>query len=60
MIFEATGLTMIVFQYTFEVPGKDNTYAMLWDYNIGLVRTTALFKSMGFSKVDDLSRGPKT
>jgi hypothetical protein len=40
-----------VFQYTFKKPGDDTLYTMLWDYNIGLVRTTPLFKCTGYSKV---------
>lgn len=44
-------LTIAVFQYNFRVPGDDTQYAMLWDYNIGLVRTTPLFKCTGHSKV---------
>lgn len=56
-----------VFQYTFRVPGGAGTgnggdgaggddgqgknYAMLWDYNTGLVRTTPLFKCCGYGKV---------
>jgi hypothetical protein len=41
----------LVFQYTFKVPGDEKTYCMMWDYNIGLVRTTPLFKCSGYSKV---------
>jgi hypothetical protein len=41
---------MLVFQYTFKVPGDEHVYTMLWDYNIGLVRTTPLFKCTGHSK----------
>lgn len=50
-VFDTVGLTLTVFQYTFKVPGNEIIYTVLWDYNIGLVRTTPLFKSMGFSKV---------
>ncbi|KAL3476532.1 hypothetical protein BJX99DRAFT_138824 [Aspergillus californicus] len=39
-----------VFQYTFEVPGEDKLWTVMWDYNIGLVRTTALFKCNHYSK----------
>ena len=47
-------LTMsTVFQYEFKPPGReeDKTYTMLWDYNVGLVRTTPLFKCCGYGKV---------
>ncbi|ETN41083.1 uncharacterized protein HMPREF1541_03018 [Cyphellophora europaea CBS 101466] len=41
-----------VFQYQFRVPGDEagKVYTMLWDYNIGLVRTTPLFKCCGYGK----------
>ncbi|KAL2408621.1 hypothetical protein ABEF93_005628 [Exophiala dermatitidis] len=39
-----------VFQYQYKVPGDSTTYTMLWDYNIGLVRTTPLFKCGNYSK----------
>ena len=60
-----------VFQYTFRVPGGGSrgddghaegsrdvgkAYAMLWDYNTGLVRTTPLFKCCGYGKVCCSSR----
>lgn len=44
-------LMMIVFHYHFQIPGSDQEWHMMWDYNIGLVRTTHLFKSNGYSKV---------
>lgn len=44
-------ITRLVFQYQFRIPGEEITYSMLWDYNIGLVRTTPLFKCCGYSKV---------
>jgi hypothetical protein len=47
----ALRLPSLVFQYNFKVPGDDKTYCMMWDYNIGLVRTTPLFKCSGYSKV---------
>lgn len=40
-----------VFQYTFRIPSESVTYTMIWDYNIGLVRTTPLFKCGQYSKV---------
>jgi hypothetical protein len=40
-----------VFQYTFKVPGDDREYAVLWDYNVGLVRITPFFKCCKYSKV---------
>ncbi|KAE8148889.1 hypothetical protein BDV25DRAFT_130816 [Aspergillus avenaceus] len=39
-----------LFQYTFKVPGDDKQWTVTWDYNIGLVRTTHLFKCQNFSK----------
>ncbi|KAJ5174227.1 uncharacterized protein N7482_000104 [Penicillium canariense] len=40
-----------VFQYTFQRKGVDvEPWTITWDYNIGLVRTTHLFKCMGYSK----------
>lgn len=39
-----------VFQYTFRVPGEERTWTVMWDYNIGLVRTTHLFKCNDYSK----------
>ncbi|KAJ5730375.1 APSES transcription factor Xbp1 [Penicillium malachiteum] len=39
-----------VFQYTFKVPGEDTEWMIMWDYNIGLVRTTHLFKCIGHTK----------
>ncbi|KIV94950.1 hypothetical protein PV10_02664 [Exophiala mesophila] len=39
-----------VFQYEFKVPGQDRVQTMIWDYNIGLVRTTPLFKCRNYSK----------
>ncbi|EXJ86809.1 hypothetical protein A1O3_03763 [Capronia epimyces CBS 606.96] len=39
-----------VFQYQFKIPGDSVQYTMLWDYNIGLVRTTPLFKCGNYSK----------
>jgi hypothetical protein len=54
---------MAVFQYTFIVPGEEKTWTVMWDYNIGLVRTTHLFKCNDYSKVSFSSFGtnlPKT
>ncbi|KAF1989843.1 DNA-binding domain of Mlu1-box binding protein MBP1, partial [Aulographum hederae CBS 113979] len=39
-----------VYQYTYQVPGDDTDYIVLWDYNIGLVRVTPFFKSCKFNK----------
>ncbi|KKK19409.1 hypothetical protein P175DRAFT_0464515 [Aspergillus ochraceoroseus IBT 24754] len=39
-----------VFQYTFEIPGEEKQWTVMWDYNIGLVRTTHLFKCNDYSK----------
>lgn len=40
-----------VFQYTFKIPNVDKAWTVMWDYNIGLVRTTHLFKCNEYSKV---------
>ncbi|KAL4963055.1 putative APSES transcription factor Xbp1 [Aspergillus stella-maris] len=39
-----------VFQYTFQLPGEDKQWTVMWDYNIGLVRITHLFKCNDYSK----------
>ncbi|KAL4973082.1 hypothetical protein BDW66DRAFT_109685 [Aspergillus desertorum] len=39
-----------VFQYTFQLPGEEKQWTVMWDYNIGLVRTTHLFKCNDYSK----------
>ncbi|RDW65709.1 putative APSES transcription factor Xbp1 [Aspergillus mulundensis] len=39
-----------VFQYTFQMPGEEKQWTVMWDYNIGLVRTTHLFKCNDYSK----------
>ncbi|KAL6232385.1 hypothetical protein BDW75DRAFT_217881 [Aspergillus navahoensis] len=39
-----------VFQYTFQLPGEEKQWTVTWDYNIGLVRTTHLFKCNDYSK----------
>ena len=45
-------LQCTAYLYTFRVPGdtKDE-HTIMWDYNIGLVRITALFKALKHSKV---------
>lgn len=40
-----------VFQYTFKNPNDGQTYAVIWDYNVGLVRVTPFFKCCKYSKV---------
>lgn len=43
-----------VYQYTFRMPGDDrekDAHTVMWDYNVGLVRVTALFKSLKHTKV---------
>lgn len=42
---------VLVFHYEFKALGEDKVHTMMWDYNIGLVRTTPLFKCTGYSKV---------
>ncbi|KAJ5662584.1 uncharacterized protein N7477_010200 [Penicillium maclennaniae] len=39
-----------VFHYTFKRPGCDIVWTVMWDYNVGLVRTTHLFKCLGYAK----------
>ncbi|EFW14699.1 hypothetical protein D8B26_000624 [Coccidioides posadasii str. Silveira] len=39
-----------VFQYTFRIPGEDKIHTVMWDYNVGLVRTTSLFKCNNYPK----------
>ncbi|PLB50057.1 hypothetical protein P170DRAFT_508297 [Aspergillus steynii IBT 23096] len=39
-----------VLQYEFTIPGEDKRWMVMWDYNIGLVRTTHLFKCQDYSK----------
>ncbi|OKL61494.1 hypothetical protein UA08_03334 [Talaromyces atroroseus] len=39
-----------VFQYTFRLPGDEKNWTVMWDYNIGLVRTTHLFKCNDYPK----------
>ncbi|KAK0637200.1 hypothetical protein B0T17DRAFT_480787, partial [Bombardia bombarda] len=39
-----------VFQYDFRVPGDDTPWTVMWDYEIGLVRTTPFFKVCKYSK----------
>ncbi|KAI0132282.1 hypothetical protein BJ170DRAFT_239815 [Xylariales sp. AK1849] len=49
--FEKTGRESFeVFQYIFKVPGDDAEYAVMWDYNVGLVRMTPFFKCCKYSK----------
>lgn len=49
-------LIFTAYQYTFRMPGDDprkDAHALMWDYNVGLVRITALFKSLNHSKVNE-------
>ncbi|EPS33126.1 hypothetical protein PDE_08088 [Penicillium oxalicum 114-2] len=39
-----------VFQYTFQRNGEDKPWTVTWDYNIGLVRMTHLFKCLNHQK----------
>ncbi|KAI1737276.1 hypothetical protein F4680DRAFT_217569 [Xylaria scruposa] len=49
--FEKTGRESFeVFQYVFKIPGNDVEYAVMWDYNIGLVRMTPFFKCCKYPK----------
>lgn len=33
------------------MPGEDNDFTVMWDYNVGLVRMTPFFKCCKYSKV---------
>ncbi|CAI0653602.1 unnamed protein product, partial [Colletotrichum noveboracense] len=49
--FEKTGRESFeVFKYEFKVPGEDNEFTVMWDYNVGLVRMTPFFKCCKYSK----------
>ncbi|KAI3322170.1 hypothetical protein HD806DRAFT_545366 [Xylariaceae sp. AK1471] len=49
--YEKTGRESFeVFQYVFKVPGDDAEYAVMWDYNVGLVRMTPFFKCCKYPK----------
>lgn len=50
--------TQAVFQYTFKIPEEEKVWTVMWDYNIGLVRTTHLFKCNNFPKVGNLDSYP--
>ncbi|CAG8272507.1 unnamed protein product [Penicillium salamii] len=39
-----------VFQYNFQIPGEEKVWHVMWDYNIGIVRITHLFKCNGYAK----------
>ncbi|TGJ78551.1 hypothetical protein E0Z10_g10215 [Xylaria hypoxylon] len=39
-----------VFQYVFKTPGDEAEYAVMWDYNVGLVRMTPFFKCCKYPK----------
>ncbi|KAJ6114314.1 apses transcription factor Xbp1 [Penicillium sp. IBT 16267x] len=38
------------FHYVFTIPGDDVEWMVMWDYNIGLVRITHLFRCNGYTK----------
>jgi hypothetical protein len=40
-----------VFHYSIQPKANDQRVLIMWDYNIGLVRMTGLFKHFGHSKV---------
>ncbi|KAM5348258.1 hypothetical protein ACJ41O_008082 [Fusarium nematophilum] len=49
--YEKTGRESFeVFQYKFTAPGQDTEYAVMWDYNVGLVRMTPFFKCCQYGK----------
>ncbi|KAJ5976358.1 hypothetical protein N7481_010065 [Penicillium waksmanii] len=48
---EKTGRSKFeVYQYTFRYGDPGERWIMMWDYNIGLVRITHLFKALGYTK----------
>ncbi|KAJ5391133.1 hypothetical protein N7509_006623 [Penicillium cosmopolitanum] len=48
---EKTGRSKFeVYQYTFRYGDSGESWIMMWDYNIGLVRITHLFKALGYTK----------
>uniref|UniRef100_L2FDI5 Apses transcription factor xbp1 n=1 Tax=Colletotrichum fructicola (strain Nara gc5) TaxID=1213859 RepID=L2FDI5_COLFN len=58
--FEKTGRESFeVFKYEFKVPGEDNEFTVMWDYNVGLVRMTPFFKCCKYSKMLSLNPGLK-
>ncbi|KAI1258876.1 hypothetical protein F5Y18DRAFT_325188 [Xylariaceae sp. FL1019] len=49
--YEKTGRESFeVFQYVFKTPSNDTEYAVMWDYNVGLVRMTPFFKCCKYPK----------
>ncbi|ETS83299.1 hypothetical protein PFICI_05175 [Pestalotiopsis fici W106-1] len=49
--YEKTGRESFeVFQYVFKLPRDNTEYAVMWDYNVGLVRMTPFFKCCKYSK----------
>ena len=44
-------LTKTVFQYQFKLPGEEKEWVVNWDYQIGLVRMTGVFKCCKYNKV---------
>jgi hypothetical protein len=53
-LLEPNADLFLVFQYVFKVPGDDIEYAVMWDYNVGLVRMTPFFKCCKYSKVGQI------
>lgn len=48
-------LLYAVYQYTFMDPHTKDTYTVMWDYNVGLVRMTPFFKCCGHPKVSPVT-----
>ncbi|KAJ5639027.1 uncharacterized protein N7484_006889 [Penicillium longicatenatum] len=49
--YEKTGRDSFnAFHYLFTIPGDDVEWMVMWDYNIGLVRITHLFRCNGYTK----------
>ena len=45
-----TDTNLLVFKYEFVSLENGTEYAVMWDYNIGLVRMTPFFKCLGYGK----------
>lgn len=46
-------ILVLVFQYVFRLPRDNTEYAVMWDYNVGLVRMTPFFKCCKYSKASE-------
>ncbi|KAF5569228.1 apses transcription factor xbp1 [Fusarium phyllophilum] len=52
--YEKTGRESFeVFKYEFTLAEQNTEYAVMWDYNVGLVRMTPFFKCRGYGKANN-------